>query len=181
LGATPGAQNGTAAKEVGAVGSTAAAVSARLLGNPSVSAGASAASAAGSVASGGSGAGAATVSGPAAQGEGFDVHLEAQGPFEVGKAASVKVVLKATSPFHCNEKYPYKFTPTPGANLQFNEAVARGMNITPTEATMNVGFTATQAGNLTLAGELSFSVCTDDRCLVEKQALTVPLMVKGAS
>jgi hypothetical protein len=121
------------------------------------------------------------ISGPVVAGEGFAVHLEAQGAPTLGKASSVKVVLNAKAPFHCNDKYPYKFTPTANPSLTFSEAVARGMNIAPTEATMDVSFTPTQAGALTVSGELSFSVCTDDRCLVEKQALSVVVNVKGAS
>jgi hypothetical protein len=121
------------------------------------------------------------VSGPVAKGEGFQVHLEAQDSYAVGTPSSVKVVLKATPPFHCNDKYPYKFTPSAGPGLTFKEPVARGMNIAPGESTMDIGFTASQAGSLTVGGELSFSVCTEDRCLVEKQVITVTVNVKGAS
>jgi hypothetical protein len=190
VGATKGASDPAA----GAQGPSADTVASALMGTGAIGTGAGAVGAgAPSAASAGTGASngasngtaaagtGATVKGAVSTGEGFAVHLEALGSYTVGTPSSVKVVLKATSPFHCNDKYPYKFTPTPGAGLTFKEAVARGMNIAPNEATMDVGFTSTQAGKLNLSGELSFSVCTEDRCLVEKQPLSVTLNVKDAS
>lgn len=176
------ADNAVAA-QASARGPSAEAVASALVGSPSVAA-AGTASAGTQPASASVPAAAAEgspVKGAVSTGEGFAVHLEAQGSYTVGKPSSVTVVLKAAAPFHCNDKYPYKFTPTPSAGLTFKEAVARGMNIAPSEATMDVGFTSTQAGKLTLTGELSFSVCTDDRCLVEKQPLSVTVNVKDAS
>jgi hypothetical protein len=174
------ADNAVAA-QASARGPSAEAVASALVGSPPAAGTASAGTQPASASAPAAAAEGSTVKGSVSTGEGFAVHLEAQGSYTVGKPSSVTVVLKAAAPFHCNDKYPYKFTPTPSAGLTFKEAVARGMNIAPSEATMDVGFTSTQAGKLTLSGELSFSVCTEDRCLVEKQPLSVTVNVKDAS
>lgn len=117
--------------------------------------------------------------GPAVKGEGFVAHLETRGDYHVGKPATVQAVLLAQQPFHCNDKYPYKFTGAPAANVTFKEAVVRKMSIGAERSTMDIEFTPTQAGKVTLSGELAFSVCTDDKCLVEKQTLSVVVDVKS--
>jgi hypothetical protein len=119
--------------------------------------------------------------GPAVSGEGFSAHLQATGTFEVGKASSVQVVLDAAPPFHCNDKYPYKFTLTKTPGLTFPADVVRDMKIGESQSTMTVPFTPDQPGAKTLTGELAFSVCTDDKCLIEKQQLSVTIDIKGAS
>jgi hypothetical protein len=124
---------------------------------------------------------AAAATGPVVQGEGFAAHLQASGSYQVGKPAEVQVVLQAQAPFHCNDKYPYKFTPAPNAAATYSEAIVRKINITPARSTMAITFTPSQAGKLAVSGELSFSVCTDDKCLVEKQTLSIEVDVKGAS
>jgi hypothetical protein len=124
--------------------------------------------------------GASAVQGPAVSGEGFKVYLEAQPSYVAGKPAHVRVVLLATAPFHCNDKYPYKFTTTASDGIEFAEPVVRNANVGTERATLDVPFTPKRAGKLTLNGELSFSVCTDDKCLIEKQALSVPVQVSGS-
>jgi hypothetical protein len=54
------------------------------------------------------------------------------------------------------------------------------MNVDKQRSTMSVPFTPTQAGSHTLSGELAFSVCTDDKCLIEKQTLSFPVDVSGS-
>jgi hypothetical protein len=122
----------------------------------------------------------AAVQGPAVSGEGFKVYLEAQPSYPVAKPGHVRVVLLATAPFHCNDKYPYKFTTTASDGIEFTEPVVRNANIGAERSTIEVPFTPQRAGKLTLNGELSFSVCTDDKCLIEKQALSVPVEVSGS-
>jgi hypothetical protein len=43
---------------------------------------------------------------------------------------------------------------------------------------MSVPFLASQPGNATIAGELSFSICTEERCVIEKQRLAVTIDVQ---
>lgn len=118
--------------------------------------------------------------GGAAKGEGFNTWLEGVSSYPLNQPATLTLVLQAEEPFKCNEQYPYRFTITPGPGISVAEPVLRGMNIDKQRSTMSVPFTPTQAGTHTLSGELSFSVCTDDKCLIEKQSLSFPIDVGGS-
>ncbi len=119
--------------------------------------------------------------GPAATGEGFSVHMQAASSYVAGKPSQAEVVLSAQAPFHCNEKYPYKLALEASPGISYPEQTVRGMSIGQQTSTMAVPFTASSPGKHTLSGQLSFSVCTDDKCLVEKQKVSVTIDVKGAS
>lgn len=119
--------------------------------------------------------------GPVAKGEGFQVHLQSSGSYQVGKPGVVRVVLDAAEPFHCNDKYPYRFTLEPTAGLEFPADVVRNMQLGTQRSTMDVAIVPKASGAHTVSGELSFSVCTDDKCLIEKQKLSVNIDVAGAS
>jgi hypothetical protein len=123
---------------------------------------------------------AGVVTGPAATGEGYSVQLQAAGPLKVGQAATLTVSLKALEPFKCNDKYPYKFKFEPNAAVSFQSDVVRGMKIEGKQATLSAPFTPKAAGKQTVSGELSFSVCTPDKCLVEKQRLTISFDVSAS-
>jgi hypothetical protein len=118
--------------------------------------------------------------GGAAKGEGFNTWLEGVSSYPLNQPATLTLVLQAEEPFKCNEQYPYRFTITPSPGISVAEPVLRGMNIDKQRSTMSVPFTPTQAGTHTLSGELSFSVCTDDKCLIEKQSLSFPIDVSGS-
>lgn len=119
-----------------------------------------------------------TVTGPPATGEGFSVHLETTDALKVGQAATLNAVLKAKEPFKCNDKYPYKFKFEPNAAVTPQSEVVRGVKIEGKQATLTTSITPKAVGKHTVAGELSFSVCTPDKCLVEKQRLTISFEVK---
>jgi len=110
----------------------------------------------------------------------FELSLSPQGSYEAGKPAAAQIVLDAKAPFHVNEKYPYKFKPRDEAGLSFASAVVGKDNVQleKARATMTVPFTVQTAGKHTLAGQFSFSVCTDDKCLIEKRDLSLVLEAK---
>lgn len=124
---------------------------------------------------------AGTRQGPSVSGEGFNVHLQSAGTHQVGKPTTVRVVLNAIAPFHCNDKYPYRFALEPAAGLEFPADVVRNMQVGAERSTMDVALTPKTVGKHTVSGELSFSVCTDDKCLIEKQKLSLSIDVVGAS
>lgn len=110
---------------------------------------------------------------------GFSAWLQGSGSFKAGEQGAVTVVLVSKAPYHCNDKYPYKFKlDPPAAGLSYPQSVVRGAQITPQRTTMSVPFLASAAGKATIAGELSFSVCTEERCLIEKQHLAVTVDVQ---
>lgn len=121
------------------------------------------------------------VQGPVVTGEGFSVHMQAPQGTVAGKPSTAEVVLNAQAPFHCNDKYPYKLALDPTPGVSYPEQTVRNVNIGEQTSIIAVPFTANAPGKHTLSGQLSFSVCTDDKCLVEKQKVSVTIDVKGAS
>lgn len=110
----------------------------------------------------------------------FELTLEApKASLKAGQAGSVEVVLVAKAPFHVNDKYPLKLKlkETPGVkyeNLVLGKDAAK---VEAMKAVMPVSFTPDGAGKRTVAGQLAFSVCTDDKCLMEKRDLALEVNV----
>ncbi|MCA9628255.1 MAG: hypothetical protein KC766_11340 [Myxococcales bacterium] len=115
--------------------------------------------------------------GAEATGDSFGAYL-AGGKYTAGKAGSVTAVLTAKGEYHCNDKYPYKFTLDPApAGVTYPETVVKGMSVTEKRSTMAIPFTPTEKGAKTISGTLAFSVCNADRCLIEKQKLSITVNV----
>jgi predicted cupin superfamily sugar epimerase len=110
----------------------------------------------------------------------FEVSLEPpKAPLKAGQAGAVEVVLVAKAPFHVNDKYPIKLKlkETPGvkyASMVIGKDAAKIENM---KAVVPVTFTP-EAGKRTVAGQFLFSVCTDDKCLMEKRDLELAVMVE---
>jgi hypothetical protein len=111
---------------------------------------------------------------------GFDLVLQPKGAYTSGQAAEAEIVLSAKAPFHVNDKYPYKFKIKEAPGLKFaNLVVAKDLvKLEPARATVPVAFTPESAGKHTLAGQLSFSVCTEDKCMIEKRELALDIDAK---
>ncbi len=111
---------------------------------------------------------------------GFDLVLQPKGAYASGQAGEAEIVLNAKPPFHVNDKYPYKFKIKEAPGLKFaNLVVAKdSVKLEPARATVPVAFTPESAGKHTLAGQLSFSVCTDDKCMIEKRDLALDIDAK---
>lgn len=111
---------------------------------------------------------------------GFDLALQPKGSYASGQAGEAEIVLSAKAPFHVNDKYPYKFKIKEAPGLKFaNLVVAKDqVKLEPARATVPVAFTPESAGKHTIAGQLSFSVCTDDKCMIEKRDLALEIEAK---
>lgn len=110
----------------------------------------------------------------------FDLELRAKGPYTAGQQAEAEIVLDAKPPYKVNEEYPYKFKLKEASGVKFASAVV-GKDVAKLEklkVTMPVAFTPEAAGKCTVAGQLAFSVCTDDKCLIEKRDLALVVDVK---
>jgi hypothetical protein len=117
--------------------------------------------------------------GSSASGEGFSVWIQAPTPVRAGKSASAQVVLAAKDPYKCNDKYPYKFVlDAPSGGLSYPAQTVRTMSIGEKQSSMSIPFTAARAGGATIAGQLHFSVCTAEKCLIEKRPLSVTVQVE---
>jgi hypothetical protein len=109
----------------------------------------------------------------------FDLSLRAVGPYSVGKPASAEVVLSPKGGYHTNEKYPYKFKAASADGVTYRTAVFTkdDVKLDEKQATMKVDFTPDSAGSKTVSGQFAFSVCSAERCLVEKRDLTLNVAV----
>ena len=108
----------------------------------------------------------------------FSTWLQSSGVYEAGKQGAVTAVLVAKAPYKCNAKYPYKFKTAASNGITYPQTTVRGMQVSPKRSSMTIPFVPAQAGKATVSGELSFSICTDERCVIEKRNLTVTVDVK---
>jgi hypothetical protein len=155
----------------------------RSASNAAVPAPAQAAEAAPVVAPAESGAAAATsVTGQAKFSDtAFDLTIEAaKAPIKAGQLGAADVVLVAKPPFHVNDKYPIKLKlkETPGIKYENLVVTKDAAKVEPMKAVMPVSFTPDAAGKRTVAGQFAFSVCTDDKCLMEKRDLLLEVAVE---
>ncbi len=110
----------------------------------------------------------------------FDLELRPKGTYTAGQQAEAEIVLDAKPPFHVNEEYPYKFKLKEASGVKFPQPVVGkdAAKLEKQKVTLPVSFTPEAAGKCTVAGQLAFSVCTDDKCLIEKRDLTLVVDVK---
>lgn len=109
----------------------------------------------------------------------FDLELRAAGPYSAGKPAAAEIVLSPKGGFHTNDKYPYKFRTADSPGVAFRAPVFTKEDVTLDEqkARMKLDFTPESAGEKAISGQFAFSVCSADKCLVEKRDLTVKVAV----
>jgi hypothetical protein len=109
----------------------------------------------------------------------FELTIKPAGAIAAGQPSRAEIVLLAKEPFHVNQSYPYKFKPKQAEGLKTDKPVfsSEAVKLEEKRAVMTVGFTPQGGGKKTLAGQFSFSVCTDDKCLIEKRDLALDLDV----
>ncbi len=110
----------------------------------------------------------------------FELSLEApKASLKAGQAGAVEVVLIAKAPFHVNDKYPIKLKLKETTGVKYENLVIGkdAVKLEVMKAVVPVSFTPDGAGKRTLAGQLSFSVCTEDKCLMEKRDLLLDVNV----
>ncbi|MEY2929436.1 MAG: hypothetical protein RL033_185 [Pseudomonadota bacterium] len=119
-----------------------------------------------------------TVQGAVVSEEPFSTWLQVASPAKAGAPLQLEAVLVAKPPYHCNPEYPHKFKLSSApAGLAYPEETVRGAKVTPERTVLSIPANAQSSGKPTVAGTLSFSVCTEERCLVEKRELSVALDV----
>lgn len=112
--------------------------------------------------------------------DGFELSLEPPASAEVGKPATATIVLQAKAPYKVNQEYPIKLTlsESPGLTFPAPKVGKEAVTLEAKQALMKVQLTPKSAGTHTLAGRFSFSVCTDERCLIEKRDLAVSVVAR---
>lgn len=109
----------------------------------------------------------------------FELSVRSSDSYAVGKPASLDIVLVPKGGYHTNDKYPYKLKLEPGAGVKFpSEVVTKdAVTLEPMRATMKVDLVPQTAGAQQVSGQFSFSVCSAERCLVEKRDVTTTIRV----
>jgi hypothetical protein len=110
----------------------------------------------------------------------FELELRPKGAYMAGQQAEAEIVLDAKPPYKVNEEYPYKFKLKEASGVKFPATVVGkdAAKLEKQKVTMPVSFTPEAPGKCTVAGQLAFSVCTDDKCLIEKRDLSLVVDVK---
>lgn len=112
--------------------------------------------------------------------EAFHLELKKQDSYAAGQPGSVEVKLQAKAGYHANEEYPYKFKVQSCPGLEYEQDVVRGeaVKIEGARAELQVPFRAKGSGESLFAGTFAFSVCSAERCLVEKRDLALKLQIQ---
>lgn len=110
----------------------------------------------------------------------FELILRPVGRYARGRSGTSEIVLVARGSYKVNDKYPFKFEFARGGSIEPEKRVvgAEAMELGKKQATMRLAFTPQAAGRAEVAGQFRFSVCTEDRCLVERQELALGIDVQ---
>ena len=109
----------------------------------------------------------------------FDVVLRPVPPFAAGKPGKVEIVLDAKGEYHMNETYPYRFKTHASDGVAYAAPTFSkdSMRLEGTKGTMTLEVTPASPGEKSVSGLFLFSVCSAERCLVEKRELMAKLAV----
>jgi hypothetical protein len=117
----------------------------------------------------------------------YSVSLNPRAPYATGKEASAVITVNAKTGFHVNPDYPAAFKVVGSEKVRFEQEHIKLTAGTKTpcadkaEDSCTVEFplvmTPEQGGAAKIAGVVSFSVCSPDKCLIQKVPLTLPIVV----
>lgn len=119
-----------------------------------------------------------TVRSATQRGEGFAVYLQGTSPVLVGETRRFTVVVEAVAPFKSNDKYPYRFANLTGKGVTLPHDKVTTARVTSERTTLDVEITGATPGEASVGGVLNFSVCTEEKCLVERATLSVGFAVR---
>lgn len=119
----------------------------------------------------------------------FTVSFTGQ-PATVGDAARLSLRLVATDGFHVNADYPVNFVPDESSAVVFGatrvplkDTAAKTPCTSTAEDTCALDATlspkAVTAGTHRVSGVFAFSVCSADQCLIEKEPVSLELVVSA--
>ncbi len=107
----------------------------------------------------------------------FSVSLQVPGVFKVGTPGALQALLTVKAPYHVNAEYPHRLEMQPGGAVAFEKSrIGReAAQIQPDRMSIPVTLTVSQPGRHTVAGTLSFSLCTAEKCVMEKRPVTATI------
>jgi hypothetical protein len=110
----------------------------------------------------------------------FELALEASGQYRVGQQAEVQIVLEARGAYKVNEEYPYRFKLQPTEGVRYEKMVVRkdAVVLANKRARMTIKLVPEAAGNRIVSGTFFFSICTDEKCLIDRRELALSIRVQ---
>ncbi len=107
--------------------------------------------------------------------EAFHVVLSAPQEIKSGQSTQFTLILKAKSGYKINPDYPLKFKFAPETGVSPKQEVVRKdqAKIEGKLAQLPLAATVEKPGKVKISGKIYFSVCTDERCLIEKRDLSI--------
>jgi hypothetical protein len=113
------------------------------------------------------------------KGASFSAYMSGAGSYKAGQGGTVTAVVTPLGEYKVNQEYPFKFTLNAApAGVSYSETVVRNVSRTEKRAAISIPFTPSSAGNHTISGVYSLSVCTASNCLIEKVPLSVTVKVE---
>ena len=109
--------------------------------------------------------------------EAFQLTIAGPGSGQVGESVEVVIHLQAQSGYKVNQEYPIKFTfdASESVNAEMPVLKKEQGKVVKNEAELRGKVKLGKAGPQVIGGKLSFSVCTEERCLIEKRDLALPI------
>ena len=123
------------------------------------------------------------VLGASQEAKAFDIRWTAPQSIPVGTTFVSTIDLEAKAPFKVNQEYPIKMKLDEGAGLDGVKKVTskESVQLSKKSASLSIQLKASKVGPVSLTGTLYFSVCTEDRCLIEKRPLQLKLTATSGS
>lgn len=110
----------------------------------------------------------------------FAITAAPQGTFAVGGEGRAEVTLEGRNGYHVNQEYPIQLTLRPPAGVEVAKTTLAREDASTFEearAVFPVALTPRAAGRHEVAGELSFSVCNPQNCLMERRPVSIAVDV----
>lgn len=114
--------------------------------------------------------------------ETYSLEIKGTGKYRAGQEGAVEIALASKGAYHINDKYPIKFKvvdPAP-EGVTFPKPVLKREDgkFEQSTGSLKVPFVAAKSGKARVAGTLSFSVCSEANCIMEKQELAAVVDVE---
>ena len=105
----------------------------------------------------------------------FSLSLDGPKMAKVGETVAYTIVLSAKNGYKVNQEYPVKFRFAEGGDLTPSKGTVtkEDAKLEKTKIELPAEVVFKKPGAHRVEGRLSFSVCTDDRCLIEKRDLAL--------
>lgn len=109
----------------------------------------------------------------------FSLSIASKSPAQRNQPTELTIALAAKAPYHVNQEYPHRFKVLVTHGLTTSSTVIQrdAEKVTPDRLELLIPISVGQDAPFSLEGEMSFSLCTDEKCLMEKRRLSTTLEV----